>query len=926
MKKNLYLILMCLSWLFVLNANAANVVPQAGTYYNIIQTPSNMVLGSVGVQPCVQTPTNSLEQAFEFIPVEGKADTYYIKSYFGKYLNKVASSGWNMTLLTEPDPTNTLNAEWVITDDASSATVFRLLLNANSKYVATDGITNNSYTYCDKSATHERGLFTLVQATIPTDLVDAYNKLTLGDISAVTANLTLPAVSGTANIPVVWSSSLPAVIAVDGTVTRPDQYDAVVKLTATMSQVINEVTYTMTKDFNVTVKAKVEVSERLAKWDFSSALISEQDGQVKVTDASESAFVGTVMNDARIRTIGNSEKINVLDLGNGTGYFDMGAEIGKAIYALTDYTMCGYFRIAEDYTELGSNGNFYWTFSNTADAPTDKNGYIIGLLKNQSQEVTPGYWQVNNQGVYTNTAPAVGGWHHFAYVQNGTTGTVFVDGVQTATGSLTNLPATTLPISGRTGTLYNWLGRSPYPGDVYLRKTLLYDFQLLRIPLSANDLAFGVDGLDPVAETIDKLNNAYLENPDYVVPELGIETEALTLGETTNVTSNMTLPVKGTQYPTVNITWKSSHPSIISETGVVTRPDYYSFNVTLTATLTQNGQKATKAFTVTVAAKEGTAYTGDLLLKHDFKTVSDSVVTDAAEKHFAGVLKNGAKVVTMGTTTPVKVLSLGDSIGYFDMGLEIGKVMYHQTNYTIGAYYRIDNEYTGLSSPGNFLWSISNTNSANTVSTGYMFGCLKDQSISISPKYWDTAQGNQGMGFATPALQGSWHHFAYTQDGTVGTIYIDGIAQVTGEVTNTPANTLVKEGVIGTLYNWLGRSCYASDAYLRKTLVSDFRIYSKALTAAEVQTSVLNVADNIALLDLAYSEGINAVHDISASNFKVITTKGHIKVTGATNADKITVFDVAGRQLKVTNAAEISVNRGVYIVKINNYVTKVVVE
>ena len=430
-----------------------------------------------------------------------------------------------------------------------------------------------------------------------------------------------------------------------------------------------------------------------------------------------------------------------------------------------------------------------------------------------------------------------------------------------------------------------------------------------------------------VTANIDKLNNAYVENADYIAPELGVEADGLSLGDISALTANITLPTQGTTDPTVSIVWKSSHPAIISETGVVTRTDYYPFNVTLTATLSKSGQKVTKTFAANVLAKEGTAYAGDLLVKYDFSTVSnDSVVTDAAEKHFSGVLKNGAKVVTMGTTTPFKVLSLGDSIGYFDMGLEIGKVMYHQTNYTIGAYYRIDNEYTGLASPGNFLWSIANTNSANTVSTGYMFACLKDQSISITPKYWDTAQGNQGLGYANPALQGNWHHFGYTQNGTVGTIYIDGVPLATGEVTNTPANTLVKEGLIGTLYNWLGRSCYASDAYLRKTLVSDFRVYSKALTEAEIQTTVLNVNGTINLLEAAYAEGLNAVNDISTSGFKVIASKGRIKITGATEADKVSLFDIAGRQLKVTNASEISVNRGVYIVKVNNYVTKVVVE
>ena len=77
--------------------------------------------------------------------------------------------------------------------------------------------------YCDKTVTNDKGLFTLVAAVIPTNLVAAYNALTLGDVSAVTSNLTLPSVSGPTNIPVIWTSTLPLVITTDGTVTQPGQ-------------------------------------------------------------------------------------------------------------------------------------------------------------------------------------------------------------------------------------------------------------------------------------------------------------------------------------------------------------------------------------------------------------------------------------------------------------------------------------------------------------------------------------------------------------------------------------------------------------------------------------------------------------------------------------------------------------------------------
>ena len=751
------------------------------------------------------------------------------------------------------------------------------------------------------------------------NLITAYNNLTIaGDLTAVKADLTLPATSGT--IPVTWTSTLPATVGTDGKVNRPDQYDTPVKLTATLTEVVNGVTYTLTKTFNVTVIAFNVAGDQLAKWDFASNYISESNGVVTVKD-SISKFTGTIMNDASIRTIGTTERFNVLDLGNGTGYFDMGTEIGKAVYSLSDYTMCGYFRINEAYTALNSNGNFYWNFSNSTDAPTDMNGYIIGSLKAQSQSITTNYYAVGNQAVGVGTNAAIGGWHHFAYTQKGTTGTVFVDGASVATGTITNLPSNALLVAGRTGTLYNWLGRSCYPGDVYLRNTLLYDFQLLRVPLTADDLNFGFE----VPGTIDRLNVAYNENPKVVLTELTDEQTSLTLGDLSAVTSNITLPVKGSKDQNITITWKTSNPKLIDATGVVTRPDYYNYSDSLFATISKNGQKVFKAFGATVIAKAGTAFTGSNLVKFDFSTVtSDSIVTDAAEKHFTGILKNDAKINTIGNTETgmYKVLNLGDSIGYFDMGTEVGKVMYNLTDFTVGAYYRINSTYTNLAKNGNFLWNFSNSKDIINNATGYLIASLRNQAVTITPNNWNT---EQTVAFASAALTDGWHHMAYTQNGTTGTLYVDGMPVATGTVTQLPSNTLYKQANLGTAYNWIGRSCYTGDVYLRKTLVYDLTVYNKALTDNEVMTTVYNVGPTISKLDAAYL-ATTAVNSVKNSPFAINVTADGIKVVGLTATDKVSLFDIAGRQITITNPALIKTNAGVYILKINEYNAKVVVK
>jgi hypothetical protein len=749
------------------------------------------------------------------------------------------------------------------------------------------------------------------------ELNTQYSALTLPETT--TTDLTLPTTLGTKGITAIWKSSNNSVIDSLGHVTRPQQYDATVKLTATLTQIVGGKTYTMSKVFNVKVFGIIPTPEEIAEWDFTTKNISVVEKSINVKDG-VSGFTATLMNDASIRTIGNTDQYNVLDLGNGTGYLDMGTDIGKAIYSLSDYSMCCYFRV-DDAATITGNGNFIWTFSNTDNVPIDKNGYIIGHLNTQIQEITSSYYASGNQSVSVGSAAAKGAWHHFAYVQKGDIGTIFIDGLVAKTGTVTNLPSTTLPIAGRTGTLFNWLGRSNYPSDAYLKNTLLYDFRLLSIPLTGDDLNLSFE----VPATLDKLNAAYAENPKYTSAELTTEMNNLSLGDLSAVTADITLPSKGSIDQTINILWKSTNDSLITATGVVTRPNYYAYNDTLTATLTKNGQALTKSFPATVLAKPGTAFAADMLVKFDFASVSDSVVTDAAEKHFKGTVKNNAKIVKIGTaaTGMYNVLSLGDSIGYFDMGTEVGKLMYNQRDFTIGAYYRINAAYDKLTSNGNFLWNFSNSKDIINNPTGYLIASLKNQAATITPTNWTP---EQTVSFASAALQDSWHHMAYTQSGTTGTLYVDGIAvQTSTSITSLPATTLAKNGKLGTLYNWIGRSCYTGDVYLRKTLVYDFRLYSKALTDTEIQTGILNVGETIGKLDAAYA-ATSAVNSPKDSRINIAVNEGIINISGLNATDNVSLYDIAGRQIKVANPSLIKANAGIYILKINNYNTKVVVK
>jgi len=176
-------------------------------------------------------------------------------------------------------------------------------------------------------------------------------------------------------------------------------------------------------------------------------------------------------------------------------------------------------------------------------------------------------------------------------------------------------------------------------------------------------------------------------------------------------------------------------------------------------------------------------------------------------------------------------------------------------------------------------------------------------------------------------LKSSWHHYEYTQSGSVGTLYIDGIQMgQLDTITALPSVAVAKRALLGTLYNWIGRSCYAADVYLRKALVYDFRLYKTALTDDQILTSELNVGDTIMALDNAYAETPNAVSTVKDSRYKVIPLTGEIQIQGLTGNEKVSVYDIAGSQLSMTSSSLIEVKAGVYIVKINSYITKVIVK
>jgi hypothetical protein len=135
---------------------------------------------------------------------------------------------------------------------------------------------------------------------------------------------------------------------------------------------------------------------------------------------------------------------------------------------------------------------------------------MSAFLNNQGYYISGGNW-MSEQSLTTGSTAGKDSWHHLAYTQQNNTGTLYLDGLMAISDDLNTLPMNSLQISGLSGTSCNWIGRSPYAGDLYLQNTLVYDFRVYNKALSPLEIS---DSLLDVRNTLKALDLAYSQtNP-----------------------------------------------------------------------------------------------------------------------------------------------------------------------------------------------------------------------------------------------------------------------------------------------------------------------------------------------------------------------------------------------------------------------------
>ena len=298
----------------------------------------------------------------------------------------------------------------------------------------------------------------------------------------------------------------------------------------------------------------------------------------KSTSDTSGAYSGTLQNGASLTTLGS---YGVLSLGANNGYFNLGTEFGSMVQGLVSSFTISVDVFVPTSSDISANGNFIWCFSKSSTQ-----GYMFLNAKDMRYAITRSSYS-NETSVNPATALPRGEWVNIMYVQDGATGTVYLNNVQKAQNASMSLFPSALTLQN------NYLGRSCYNGDAFLKDARYADLRVYSTALGSSERA-------ALVNTIDVLNR--LEN--------GIETEADAVAADMAAVHVPMVAYKKIDLPTegrygTQISWSSDDPSHLTNDGTVVRQERdREVGIELTATFTLGSITQTKSYAVSVMPKE----------------------------------------------------------------------------------------------------------------------------------------------------------------------------------------------------------------------------------------------------------------------------------------------------------------------------------
>ena len=274
----------------------------------------------------------------------------------------------------------------------------------------------------------------------------------------------------------------------------------------------------------------------------------------------------------------------------------------------------------------------------------------------------------------------------------------------------------------------------------------------------------------------------------------------LSLGNTNAVTGDIVLPTSAARDSVIS--WVSSNPSVLSNTGQVTSPAN-DVNVTLTATITKGHARAVKTFVVTVRKL------GSMIAHYTF----DGNLGDATGAFGAGAVV-GSKIDAAGGSMAYEPGMKGSAAVFNGAsGVRLPDGLITGNTYTVAMWLK-PAQLTAFSTT--FFGARNGDSWISFLPKGHDF-------VGGASMLWSgTAWYDAGLGMNIPA--GQWSHVAFTvKNGTVN-VYVNGAKRFSG--VNFPNVFTTTNGVFALGVNWW-------DAPYKGSM-DDLRIYGSALSDGEV--------------------------------------------------------------------------------------------
>jgi arabinan endo-1,5-alpha-L-arabinosidase len=302
-------------------------------------------------------------------------------------------------------------------------------------------------------------------------------------------------------------------------------------------------------------------------------------------------------------------------------------------------------------------------------------------------------------------------------------------------------------------------------------------------------------------------------------------TESLLLN-TSKLIDNIALPTKGSYGTTIS--WVSSSPEIISETGVVNRLNEDTV-VVLTATISKGTQLLTKTFELTVKGKG--LYVNKINIKPIYKYDFCKVLKDSEIKNI-GSKKGNAKLI--GSAAIAKddmrgnVLQINNETGAIKVNyLQLPTDTLDgitQAGFTVGMWVNINTSITGYSQ-----------HSALFEANGGAAGIYP--MTRISSNLWTRINSNgayvDSKGMSKQLKSNEWQYLSYTVNKDEIMTYLDG--KLIGFVEKDLTNCFADNSLASMINVSIGSGNIWNDKDVTSGKFDNVTVYNSALTEYEIE-------------------------------------------------------------------------------------------